>query len=359
MRIDGEPNRPSCMVPVTPGLRCERQGVTDAEVDVLRAADWFFPSGMDHHHLMTGTRIGNELFVKLVRHLGAAGELPDRAPSETPRASARHIDACVVGAGPAGLTAAATIARAAPGVRVVLYDEQRQAGGSLTAEPDGAARARELVAGAIGAGVEIVTGATALAVYREPGDGDPASAGAGVLAVRTPEGFQRVAARAFVYATGGYDQNLAFAGNDRPGFISARACGRLAFHFGVVPAAHVTLLEEGTALPYAERLLAGLAELGIATARLPVSEASGLRLGKNAAAVVATPAPAFELPRQHGARVTFAPARGGFPVVVDDDGATATLGVFAAGDVTGYMGPERAAAEGARVGRAVARRLSD
>ena len=51
----------------------------------------------------------------------------------------------------------------------------------------------------------------------------------------TPAGLRRVVARRYLYATGAYDQNLPFADNDRPGIVSARACGRLAFHHGVRP----------------------------------------------------------------------------------------------------------------------------
>jgi thioredoxin reductase len=44
------------------------------------------------------------------------------------------------------------------------------------------------------------------------------------------------------------------------------------------------------------------------------------------------------------------PAAGGFRVVVDERGQTSTPGVWACGDVTGYLGPAAAAADGARVG---------
>ena len=36
---------------------------------------WLFPGGMDHHKLMTGSRIGNDLFVKFVRRMGGSGTL--------------------------------------------------------------------------------------------------------------------------------------------------------------------------------------------------------------------------------------------------------------------------------------------
>jgi hypothetical protein len=67
----------------------------------------------------------------------------------------------------------------------------------------------------------------------------------------------------------------------------------------------------------------------------------------------AQPAPASELPRQHGAQVRFDVDGGGFVVIADSDGQCLPF-VFVAGDVTGYVGPEAAAAAGARVGALVA-----
>jgi thioredoxin reductase len=74
-------------------------------------------------------------------------------------------------------------------------------------------------------------------------------------------------------------------------------------------------------------------------------------------AVAAIPSPASEGPRQHGCKVALDPDAGGFRVIVDEHGKTSTAGVWAAGDVTGYMGPQRATADGARVGANVAASL--
>ena len=48
------------------------------------------------------------------------------------------------------------------------------------------------------------------------------------------------------------------------------------------------------------------------------------------------------------------PPAGGFRVVVDEHGRTSAPGVWACGDVTGYVGPAAAAEHGARVGMNVA-----
>src|SRR5262249_40163399 len=124
LRVDGRPSVRACMTAARPGLVCERQNAfPSAEIDLLAAADRMFLRRVDHHTRMTGSRVGNRLFLKLVREMGGSGTLPDAPPAELLDAPVDEaVDACVVGAGPAGLAAAAAIARAAPGARVLVVD---------------------------------------------------------------------------------------------------------------------------------------------------------------------------------------------------------------------------------------------
>jgi sarcosine oxidase subunit alpha len=349
LRIDGQPNRRSCQVPAQAGLRCERQNAfPDADVDLLRAADWLFPHGMDHHRMMTGSRVGNELFLKLVREMGGSGVLPDAPPAELPPVQDEEVDLCIVGAGPAGLSAARAVA--GPGRRVIVIDEQDLPGGSLLAEPEGVARGRALADAAQTAGADLWLQSTAIAYYPE----DPP----GVLAVVRPNGLVRVAARRFLYATGAYDQGLPMPDGDRPGVLSARACGRLVFRWGVRPGPRVVVVTDANLpSPFATTLADGLAraQIPVVTGRLDALPKVDLR--REILAVAALPAPASELPRQHGAHVQLDLARGGFAVTVEADGTTTAANVCAAGDVTGYVGTGAAAAHGTVVGEAIARTL--
>ncbi len=357
LRIDGRPSRRSCLTPVAPGQRCERQNAfPDPDFDLLRAADWLFPRGMDHHEMMTGSRIGNELFLKMVRQMGGAGTTPDAPPATFPPVRRELVDLCVVGAGPAGLAAARAAVDEQPGARVLVVDEQDRPGGSLLAEPGGFERANVLAAAVAERGVRLSAASTAVGYYPEDHDFPSAHGGPpGVLAVATPEGLLRVSARRLLYATGAYDQNLPWPESDRPGVISARACGRLAFRWGVRPGRRVVVLTDpALPFPFAETLRRGLERLQIPTAQATLAEIPSLavNLKHDALAVAALPAPASDLPRQHGAHVRLDLAKGGFAVEVDGAQGTTAAGVLAAGDVTGYKGPVAAEVEGRAAGKA-------
>ena len=357
MRIDGRPNVRACLAPVRDGLRCERQNTfPDPEIDLLAAADWLFPRGMDHHRLMTTSRIGNELFVKLVRQMGGSGLLPEREADPLPAPRDLDLDLCVVGAGPAGLSAAKVVGEACPGSHILIVDDQPAPGGSQLAEPDGTVRVSELLAGARAAGVRLESNASAIGVYGDEAAGH-------VLAVASPAGLLRVRARRFLYATGAYDQNLPLPDNDRPGVIAARALGQLAFLWGIAPAPGrrvILVAGPGPKLVFLDRLAAGLGARGVAVVWAEANALGQVRpkidLRADVIAVGPLPAPASELARQHGGAVVFDPARGGFCAVRSDQGIAAA-GVFVAGDVAGYAGPEAAAADGARVGAAIAKEL--
>ncbi len=367
VRIDGRPNLRACMTPVAAGMRVERQNAyPSAALDVLGATDFFFPRGMDHHTFFTGApRPVHAVMQKIARQIAGLGRLPDERPLEVPPAQARRVAACVVGAGPAGLAAATALARA--GREVLLVDEQATPGGSLLCDPrhgpkDAAAR----VAAARAAGVELLSGATVLAYYAE--DEVVGLGGPGVLAIGRREGLLLVSAATTVYATGSYDQNALFPDNDRPGILSARAVGRLLVRDGLVPARRAVVLGDG---PYARALEGALAAAKVEVVRIDgiresivavdgarhlrgvrVAAAGGAirRVPCDLVAVAALPAPATELLREQGAEVRWDAARGGFHVAADADGRTSVLGVLAAGDVAGFVGPAAAAAAGERAG---------
>jgi sarcosine oxidase, subunit alpha len=373
MRIDGKPNVRACKTPVKEGMRVERQNAfPTGAFDVLGAADFFFPKGMDHHTMMTSPRALNAVLNKVVRQLGGLGKLPDvpaGTPMALPKSRHQHVDVVVVGAGPAGLGCATETARG--GKKTLLVDEQDRVGGSLLAHPQhGVRAANEALAAALKAGVEVLSSSTVLAWYPE----DVAAAGRepGLLAVHAPDGLVKVTAERYVYATGAYDQNAVFTDNDRPGVLPARAVGRLLVRFGVKPAERPVVVGDG---PYARALADALAKSGAEVTRIDgrdeqivaahghswvrsVETTKRKKVKCDLVAVAALPAPASELPRQHGVAVAFVDKQGGFSCRVDDGGRTAVPRVFACGDVTGFGGIDDAISAGARCGRAVVQTFS-
>ena len=144
-----------------------------------------------------------------------------------------HTDVLVVGAGPAGLAAAAVAARS--GARVVLLDDQPEPGGSLLsgrAETVDGVPALDWVARTA---AELASTPEVVVLPRTTAFGDYDDNY--VLAVQhrtdhlpgpVPDGVSRqrlwhIRARRVVLATGAHERPLVFAGNDRPGVLLASA----------------------------------------------------------------------------------------------------------------------------------------
>jgi sarcosine oxidase subunit alpha len=328
-----------------------------AEIDLLGAVDFLFARGMDHHTLMTGSSILNNLASKVVRQLSGLGKLPSQPPAELPEVETLSVDVAVIGGGPAGMAAATAAASA--GATTVLVDDQLRLGGSLLADPGtGVAEADRRAAAVAAAGVRIVSRSTAIAYFPED-DG-------GVLAVSSPSGLIRLHARRWVWATGGYPVNLLFYDNDRPGVLAARAVGRLLVQHGILAGERICVVVGDGMVEYAHNLGRALREAGADVTEVAAADVerargrgwvSGIdlssrrrRIDCDVVAVAALPAPASEGARQQGCQVVLDPARGGFRVVIDAEGRTTTPGVLACGDVCGYVGPIAAGEAGARVG---------
>jgi sarcosine oxidase subunit alpha len=363
VRLGGVPNLRACQSPCTPGAEVEGQNAfPSAEVDLLGAVDFLFARGLDHHTLMTGSSLLNRLANKVVRQLSGLGKLPDHPATELPEVGERTVDVCVIGGGPAGLAAATACAQR--GRTTLLVDDQLRPGGSLRADPrTGRDHAESTWAAAVEAGVEVLARSTAIGYFPED-DG-------GVLAISTPDRLYRVHARAWIWATGGYAVNLPFCENDRPGVIAARAAGRLLVDHGILGGDKICIVEVPQVASETDALAHALTSAGAEVSRVTLADVEGVRgrswvsgvdtkrgrIDCDLVAVAAIPSPASEGARQHGCKVTLDPDAGGFRIVVDEQGRTSTAGVWACGDVTGYLGPQRAAADGARVGANVAASL--
>src|ERR687898_517276 len=172
---------------------------------------------------------------------GRLAEVPDSARYD---AVHHHVDVLVVGAGPAGLAAALTAARA--GARVALVDEQSEAGGSLLSGTDRLddAPALQWVAAAV---AELAGHPEVLHLQRTTAFGSYDDGFVLALERRTDhlgtaapkhvsrQRVWRIRARSIVVATGAHERPVVFADNDRPGIMLAGAARTFLHRYGVLP----------------------------------------------------------------------------------------------------------------------------
>jgi sarcosine oxidase subunit alpha len=342
-RVDDVPNIMTCRVPVTPGMCIETQNVVGSgQTDLLRAADWFFPEGMNHHELLAGVPGMQRILQGVARRVSGLGKLPKEAAAPT-SATRRRVDVLVVGAGPAGMAVAVELAKRGRPVEVI--DDALAWGGSLRALPfpeqevalPGEGSWRSLSSAfedAIGAARIVVRmRTTAAGVY-----GDE-------VLVANDTQVEVVTARTLVLAPGAHDGTLAFEGNDLPGVMSARAACFFLTH-GVSVGKRIVVAVTDAGGPFGAAfgravqdavLVHGAPVRTRGSARLREVTFAGdrgsdeRRLACDALLLDAPRSPAYELCAQAGAQLAHEPR--GF--VVNAPGGQIRKGVFAAGEAVG------------------------
>jgi sarcosine oxidase, subunit alpha len=182
---------------------------------------------------------------------------------------------------------------------VLLVDRDWMPGGSLLPQPDGAAEAERLVAGARMGGVEILLGATAIGEFEE-----------GVEGVVTAAGLLAVRAMRTVRATGTRDRELSLPDGDRPGVMLAGAVRRLVVREGVRPGRRAVIVAPGDGPDLLSSLLRDAGVAVVARCAPPAVEAihgrssvagvtiAGRRLSCDLVVIDAGRRPADELARQ-------------------------------------------------------------
>lgn len=382
MRVDGVPNVYSCRTPARPGMRVERQNAyPSAKVDVFGAIDWMFPRGLDHHAMLAGVPVAEQVMARVARQLAGLGLLPEREAPERLPAHELKTRVAVAGGGAAGLAAAAVLG--SRGVPFLLFERDSRMGGRLAVgapEPEAPALPDPEALPA----TALRNNSVALGLFDD-------EAGRFLLVLSFgPQGprLTKVYAERFLLAVGGHPALLPFENNDLPGVYAGRAASLLARAHGVLPetAALVGWGPElyGLAKLYAER---GTQVRALVDLRGPLpADAPGVAcvgaepkahgLGRvrgfsftpqggkrrkvscEALVVSLPPSPAFELARQGGARVEFDPGREAFVVMADAEGRTQAPDLYAAGELTGALDARSASESGRRAAEALVGGLS-
>jgi sarcosine oxidase subunit alpha len=361
VRIDGRPNQRACMTPVHEGMRAHSQNTyMPASLDPTQIVDHLFPGGLDHHHMFVRPRVVNQVMQEVARNLTGFGELPEGVREREHDHVELPIEVLIIGAGAAGRSAAAVLE--AGGIEHRLVD--RLAPIQLDANLVGSAPAP----------AQLLARTAVFGIYPGPKHVLPGHSEdlALVAASENRDQHERVwgfRPRHLLLCTGSREPMLPFANDDLPGIVAARGLIRALRRADARIAGPCVVVGEGE---WAERYRDELDALRSSDApKIPLVapeqieravgreriEALMCRNGRISCALLALagpPAPAHELPAQAGAPLRFDGL--GFAVARDDTGRCGSLGgtrLWAAGDVCGWLGPEAAARDGERVGKAL------
>ncbi|MBI5507452.1 MAG: (2Fe-2S)-binding protein [Deltaproteobacteria bacterium] len=351
--VDDRPNQRLCECAAADGVKIASQNVIgSAEVDLLSTIDWLFPAGLDHHHLMTGSKTLNRVALAMVHELSGLGRLPPApagALALTPEK--RRVAVAVVGGGQAGQAVAQVLVQA--GLDTVIIDPR------------------------LGSGPGVLGGMRVIGFYDDR-----------TLVVVGADRHLWLEAAVVVIATGGVEQLPWVPGNDLPGVLGRRAADA-ALAAGILPGlrpvvavdpeADRSTRRQGRELVL--RLQGAGAEVRVTFGLEPVSGVAHALPGALAEIVGRTrvkrvvaegdtgafecdaliwcgrPLPAYDLPRQMGLETPYDPGLGGFELQRAADGSTTRPGLYVAGEVAGVEA-DQAAADGSRVGAAVAAAFS-
>jgi sarcosine oxidase, subunit alpha len=204
----------------------------------------FLSAGFYYKTFMWPAGAWKALYEPMIRRAAGLGRAPEAPDADRYTQIYRHCDVLIVGAGPAGLSAALAAGRS--GARVILCDEQDRLGGTLLAE-------REAVIDELPAldwltrtlrelgslpNVTLLPRTTAFGWYPHnflglcqrvtdhqgvPGAGQPR------------ERMWQVRAKEVVLATGAIERPLVFSDNDRPGIMMAEAARTYLNRYGAIP----------------------------------------------------------------------------------------------------------------------------
>jgi sarcosine oxidase subunit alpha len=248
-----EPNTKATTIELYEGLVAESQNHWPSlRFDLLALNSLvspLLPAGFYYKTFMWPRFAWKRLYEPMIRRAAGLGRAAAANDPDHYEQAFAFCDVLVIGAGPSGMMAALTAARA--GARVIVADEDFSFGGRLLADrceiadmsgPQWAARCLEELASF--PEVRLMPRTTVFGVY----DGDTYGAIERVADhLPVPPAFTprqrlwRIVATRAVLASGATERGIAFSGNDRPGIMMASAMRAYANRFAVAPGRRIAV----------------------------------------------------------------------------------------------------------------------
>lgn len=241
-----EPNTRATVAELFDGLTATSQNrFPSLAFDALGVNDWFanfLTAGFYYKTFMWPAAFWEKIYEPIIRNAAGLGALSKEADPDAYDKGSRYCDLLIIGAGPAGLSAALTAGRA--GARVILADEDFAMGGRLNSETGLLTEmsGQEWVAATLAElqslpNVRLMTRTTVYGAYDHgvygavERNGDHLAAPHADLPRQT---LWRIYSKKAVVCAGATERPIAFENNDRPGIMLAGALRAYANRWAVL-----------------------------------------------------------------------------------------------------------------------------